>query len=210
MRRMSKGQHCRREQWRSDVLRAKQLPSSTRMFLVSVLAPHMKVDGWVSVPRADLADEMGVDERTITRHFTRARESGWLASVRGGHKGITAEYMASWPNAASGSQRGTTSVPLKATQRGTETNPLSRDKIVPLRRRRPASKGDTWCPALGSYVVTTAPLPDHGPTCVCDPCWSFVIFGRVRAEGVGHGLGVLELEISKSKSAETNRAGVPA
>lgn len=184
MRRPGKGDRCTRERWRADVLKAKKLPSSTRMFLAAVLAPHMKADGFVSVPRVDLADEMGVDERTITRHFTRARESGWLASLRVGHKGMTAEYMASWPN----TQSGTTVVPLRRPQRGTETTPLTRDKNVPLWLGGMASKRDTWCPATSSYYVTTGPDQQHDTrTCVCEECseWRWVILGRVRAAGVG-------------------------
>lgn len=198
MPRLRKGQQCRREQWRSDVLKAKKLPSSTRMFLVSVLAPHMKTDGFVSYSRALLADEMGVDERTITRHFTRARDSGWLMSLRVGHKGLTAEYMASWPTA----QSGTHVVPLWKSQRGTETNPLTRDKIVPLKGWKPRAKGDTWCPATSSYFVTTAvDVPHDTRTCACDECteWMFVLLGRVCAGGARQNV-VLGIGSSNPKS----------
>lgn len=201
MPRLRKGQQCRREQWRADVLKAKRLPSSTRMFLVSVLAPHMKTDGFVSVPRAQLADEMAVDERTVTRHVTRARDAGWLMSLRVGHKGMTAEYMASWPNA----QSGTTVVPLWRAQRGTETNPLTRDISVPLWLPKATSKGDTWCPATSSYYVTTAVDLTHDTrNCGCSECaeWRYVMHpGPVPLHRL------LDLESStKSKNHKPNRA----
>lgn len=200
-------QSSNRDQWRADVLKAKSLPSSTRMFLVSVLAPHMRPDGFVSVPRGDLAAEMDVDERTITRHFTRARECGWLASLRVGHKGLTAEYMASWPTAGEGSQSGTACVPLRTIQRGTETNPLSRDKIVPLW----SAKGDTWCPATSSYYVTTGTTTRHDSrACACDECWTFALVGRAATIAGRNGLGLGSISETKSNRHDRNQQRRPA
>lgn len=88
----------KRDRWRTDVVKAKRLPSSTRLFLSTVLADRMRADGKVSRPRQELADAMGCDVRTVDRHFTRAVEVGWLLHVRAGFLGHTAEYEASWPD----------------------------------------------------------------------------------------------------------------
>ena len=97
----------KRDRWRTDVVKAKRLPSSTRLFLSSVLADRMSADGHVSRPRTELAEAMGCDTRTVDRHFTRAVDTGWLMHVRAGFLGHTAEYEASWPDEMRGSMHDT-------------------------------------------------------------------------------------------------------
>lgn len=126
-----------RDRWAARVVKAKQLPSSTRLFLVSVLTTSMKANGHVSVPRAQLAARLGVDERTVTRHITKARETGWLVVVQHGYRGRTAEYQATFPNAESG----TLDVPLSEPEKGdtfyppfwgTNVSPIKRESGTPV------------------------------------------------------------------------------
>lgn len=93
----------RRDRWSRDVITAKRLPSSTRLFLSSVLSRHMRASGFVSRSRDALAAEMGCGIRTIDRHFTRALDVGWLVQIRPGYLGHTAEFEASWPDEMRGS-----------------------------------------------------------------------------------------------------------
>lgn len=129
----------RRDRWASAVVRAK-LPASTRLFLSSVLAKHMQADGKVRWPREQLADELGISERTVTRHITRAKEAGWLMpdTLSGGHRGVVATYEASFPSEGMRD----TSDPLLNDRKRDRINTLVRDKTVP----HSALMRDTWCP----------------------------------------------------------------
>lgn len=142
---MSRQNH--RDRWAAKVIKAKALPSSTRLFLSSVLVRDMRANGHVSVPRAQLAARLGVDERTITRHVTKARETGWLVVVQAGYRGRTAEYQATFPNTESG----TSSVPLSEPLKGdTFYPPFRGTNVSPF----PTRKRDIWCPTKGSSTTT--------------------------------------------------------
>lgn len=103
----------RRTRWLPAVARAKGLHPLTRMFMTSVVGPHMKADGKISYPRERLAEESGMSPRAVSRHFQRAREAGWIVVVSRGQKGLTAEYQASFPDAAQGDTSVTLTAPVQ-------------------------------------------------------------------------------------------------
>lgn len=140
----------RRERWVSRVIKDRAMPSGTRLFLSGVLAKHMRASGHVSCPRPTLARDLGTDERTVTRHITRAKDAGWLVVVKPGYRGSTAEYQATFPDAESG----TTGVPLSGAQKAGQVLPPNHGtELSPFLD----GKRDNWCPTK-EVPTGTSPL----------------------------------------------------
>ena len=67
-------------------------------YTLSVIARDMDAKGYVTVNRAELADRLNRDERTITRHLRAARDADMLAHVQRGQRGHFAVYRAVIPD----------------------------------------------------------------------------------------------------------------
>lgn len=87
--------------WRAVVYRhrAEGVSNGVRVLLV-YLADHMNVDRTVSVPRSQIAADLGVSASEIRTRLQAARAAGLLDTVRRGRPGVTAVYAATFPKAA--------------------------------------------------------------------------------------------------------------
>lgn len=110
------------EDWRKAVYSSPALKDSARVVLL-VLADYMKTNLQVSVPRKRLAAMLGRSERRISARITEAHAAGFLDTVVRGHKGTTAVYIATFPDAHSG----TVCSPLYAPKSDETCPPMSRD-----------------------------------------------------------------------------------
>ena len=187
----------RRDKWRLAVAKAKGLHPTTRLFLTTTLADHMKANGHVSHPRHRLAAEFGVSPRRVSAHIQKAKETGWLTVVLAGHRGMTAEYQATFPNR----ERVTGSDTLSARKGDAYKHPKWVTETSPF----PGVKGDE--------NVTPVVVPTTGESicigdahkCPCDECaeWRHAIDGMVAGMQHLNGLG---LDESKSKKTRHLRA----
>lgn len=94
--RPANGQHPRRslrDRWRVEVIRSPHITDSTRVLLL-VLADDMREDGYVSVPRDQLAERLDRTERKVSQRLADAVEARLLDRVVRGQKGRTAVYRA--------------------------------------------------------------------------------------------------------------------
>lgn len=62
------------------------------------LADHMTADRHVSVPRAVIAQGLGIHEQRVAERLKKAVNAGFLTHVRIGHVGRTAEYQGARPD----------------------------------------------------------------------------------------------------------------
>jgi hypothetical protein len=95
-----------REDWRRVVYRSKAITDSTRTLLL-YLADHMRADRTVSVPRSQIAEALGRNERRVAERFQAAVEAGFLSSVAPGQPGRTAIYQGIFPDLAKGADSST-------------------------------------------------------------------------------------------------------
>ncbi len=100
----------RRDRWRVEVFRSKRITDSTRVLLLA-MAEHMRADGYVSVPRAELVRILDRDAKRITERIALAIEAGLLDRVASGSPGRTAEYVALLPQGA----------PVRTTKKGADS-----------------------------------------------------------------------------------------
>lgn len=107
--------------WRRDVLASKapELTGSVKVLLL-YLADHMHTDRRVSVPRAQIAADLGCHEQRVAERFRKAVDAQYLINLVTGHRGVTAVYQGCWPSAES--------VPITGTQ-STGKRTDSRDAI---------------------------------------------------------------------------------
>lgn len=82
-----------RDRWRSEVVRSPHITDSTRVLLM-LLAEDMREDGYVSVPRQRLAQQLDRTERKVSQRLADAVEARLLDRVVRGQKGRTAVYRA--------------------------------------------------------------------------------------------------------------------
>lgn len=101
--------------WRALVFRhrADGLGNGVRVLLL-YLADHMKADRTVSVPRSQIARDLGVSPRQVTERMQAAHEAGLLDTVRRGRPGTTAMYQGLFPSVS----LGTPGVPKEEPQHG--------------------------------------------------------------------------------------------
>src|SRR5262245_50379923 len=76
------------------------------------MCDHMRQDGYVSVPRRELAKMLGCHERKVSEHIAAAVNAGLLARVSRGYVGHTAVFRAVLP-----AERVPTSSTLSTSQR---------------------------------------------------------------------------------------------
>ena len=82
--------------WRRTALASTVLTDAAKV-LVAVLADCVKVNGTISVPRADLADRCGCSDRQISERLKQLVEARFLDRVSAGKRGHTAVYRALRP-----------------------------------------------------------------------------------------------------------------
>ncbi len=85
-----------RRRWVEAVDATRLVPTQTRL-LLRQYGDRMGADGLVWESRKQLAERLGVDERTVQRAFVAARRAGLLRYVGGGWNGRTTEHHASVP-----------------------------------------------------------------------------------------------------------------
>lgn len=85
-------------EWKAHVYgyRGKRVGNGVRLLLV-LMAEHMDGKRYVSVPRSQLADALGISRREVADRLTAAKEAGLLDSVRAGRPGVTAVYQGLFP-----------------------------------------------------------------------------------------------------------------
>lgn len=94
------------EDWRRAVYRTHRVGGAVQVLLLR-LADHMRQDRSVSVPRSQLAKELGVHEQRIAERIKAAVDAGFLSRKSGGYRGVTATYEGLFPSEC---------VPLSSTQ----------------------------------------------------------------------------------------------
>lgn len=97
--------------WYPEVLRSPLISDSVRVLLIA-LHDDMNADGFVSVPRKQLAVRLGKTPRRVAERFEQAVAAGFLDRVRAGRPTVTAEYRAMLPNVGTGRVRPSSSKPL--------------------------------------------------------------------------------------------------
>jgi hypothetical protein len=86
-----------RDRWYAEVIRTRLVNGSCRELLSLIAVRHMTETGYVCVPRATRAAELGVTEQRITRRVMEAVAVGLLTRTGGGVNGQTQQYLATLP-----------------------------------------------------------------------------------------------------------------
>jgi hypothetical protein len=86
-----------RDRWLPHVLDGHTGASYGCRLMLTVMYFRMTEKGYVSVPRTELADILGVGDRQVTRWIREAIDARLLDKVGGGYHGRTAEYAAVIP-----------------------------------------------------------------------------------------------------------------
>jgi hypothetical protein len=90
------GRRSLKSRWKAEAFRTALVSDSVRAVLL-LLSDHMGADGYVSVPRSKLAEELGRSPRRVTERLQAAVDAGLLARVSRGYEGHTAVYRALLP-----------------------------------------------------------------------------------------------------------------
>lgn len=83
--------------WREAVFRSAAITDSVRVVLL-FLAEHMRENRQVSVPRKDIARNLGRSERKVSQRIADAHAAGFLDTIQRGRKGHTAVYVGLFPD----------------------------------------------------------------------------------------------------------------
>lgn len=83
--------------WRERIWASRSVPHGCRLMLV-LFAEYMNADRTVSVPREQLALELGVHASRISEWVAIAIEAGYLVRVAPGYDGHTAVYQGTRPD----------------------------------------------------------------------------------------------------------------
>jgi len=83
--------------WQAEVWKSTDITDGCRVLLLA-LVPRMDAKGYVSVPRAELTNLLGRNERRIAERIDQALAAGFLDRVRRGQKGVTAVYRVTVPD----------------------------------------------------------------------------------------------------------------
>ena len=86
-----------RNRWRREMLATHTITEGVKLLLL-VMCDYMNADGYVSVPRSELARILGRHPSKVSDRVKAARRAGWLTIVSGGWRGHTAVYRASVPH----------------------------------------------------------------------------------------------------------------
>lgn len=86
-----------RDKWLAEVWTTTLISDGCRVLLLA-LGRHMDHKGYVSVPRQQLAAEIGRNERRVGERIEQAVALDFLARVQRGQKGVTSVYRAMLPS----------------------------------------------------------------------------------------------------------------
>ena len=86
-----------RDRWYAEVIRTRLVDGSCRELLSLLAVRHMTDTGHVKVPRATIAEQLGIAEQRVTVRMRQAVRAGLLARVGGGVNGQTQQYAATFP-----------------------------------------------------------------------------------------------------------------
>ena len=94
-------------EWRRDVFASRdpQMTGAVKVLLL-YLADEMRPNGEVSVPREQLANDLGIHKARIAERLNKAIEARFLTRVQAGYPGRTAVYRRFWPDAECVQQSG--------------------------------------------------------------------------------------------------------
>ncbi len=101
-----------KSRWYREVVRSPLISDSVRVLLL-VLHEDMSADGFVSVPRTQLAERLNKNPRRIAERFEQAVAAGFLDRTRAGRPTVTAEYKAMLPDAGTKRVRPSSSKPIE-------------------------------------------------------------------------------------------------
>lgn len=140
------GEHPRRKpsikpRWYREVVRSPLISDSVRVLLL-VLHEDMAADGFVSVPRKQLAARLGKDPRRIAERIEQAVAAGLLFRLRAGQPGVTAEYRATFPGGRTERVRPSSSKPIERLTKskdGADDRPTSDEDGADVRMVRIAA-----------------------------------------------------------------------
>jgi hypothetical protein len=93
---VSRGQSLK-DRWYAEVIRTRLVNGACRELLSLLAVRHMTDAGSVCVPRAVLAEELGVPPSRISDRILEATTAGLLTRVGGGHNGAVTRYRAALP-----------------------------------------------------------------------------------------------------------------
>lgn len=144
----------RREQW-AQAVAACRLPGMTgevRALLLYLAYQHADHRGFISVPRATLADVFGVVPARISERIERAKQLGLLDTVRRGRPGVTAVYQGmlppTWLGPSPRTMRGPAGRTTETEQSTLKHGPAGRTKQTPQHGpSQPVPKGKRVEPA---------------------------------------------------------------
>jgi len=83
--------------WAKEVSRTPLLQTTTKVLLLGLYVDGIDADWKISIPRAVMADRMGVSTRQVNTRIADAVRAGFLRQEIHGWKGTTAVYMVSAP-----------------------------------------------------------------------------------------------------------------
>jgi DNA-binding Lrp family transcriptional regulator len=86
-----------RDRWYDEVIRSRLVDGACRELLSLIAVRHMTAAGHVDVPRAKLAEQLGIAEQRVTRRMSQAVDAGLLARLGGGVNRQTQQYCAVLP-----------------------------------------------------------------------------------------------------------------
>jgi hypothetical protein len=93
---VSRARQGLRDRWFAAVLSSSVIGDACKLTL-AVLYTRMTDQGYVSMPRSEIAALMGKHERKISEHIREARDAGLLNQIGGGYKSRSAQYVAVIP-----------------------------------------------------------------------------------------------------------------
>jgi len=102
-----------RDLWYREVLSTPLAADACRVLLLH-LAHEMTEQGYVKVPREQLADVLGIHPKRVTARIGEAVKVGLLVRVSGGHNGQVAQYAAQLTGGKGPAERVPTRVPGEA------------------------------------------------------------------------------------------------
>lgn len=86
-----------RDRWRREVYKTSRVGDACKLLLIA-MADDMRDDGYVTVPREELALRLGRADRRISERLAEAVDARLLDRVQRGQKGRTATYRALLPD----------------------------------------------------------------------------------------------------------------
>jgi hypothetical protein len=105
-----------RNVWVAEVRRSTEIGDACRVLLLTMAAEGMTEKGYVSIPRARLAELLNRHPQRITERIAEAVKVGFLVRVGGkAHEGKTASFAANFPPSR-GNGRAVTSEPSDTTR----------------------------------------------------------------------------------------------